>query len=192
MPPRKALGQSRRLHAAGVALTRRFRKTLSFDAPSEHLAALYGAAAFHSDWSRRNGASQAEVAVEDQPDGTRQLTIREVHRTRWRSKDEHVTVHLSWNCTSGRGRWRHVAEEFRDRSRAEGSVRVVPAGAGCRLEIEGEVSVKVPLVGGRLERRICAYLEADRPGERAFVQARLDAFASEPQPPPASRPTAES
>jgi hypothetical protein len=67
---------------------------------------------------------------------------------------------------------RILPEHYADRLRAGGTYRFVPDGPGsCTRIIEGEVAVRFPLVGGKVERAIVAGLE-DHLREEAALVAR--------------------
>ena len=64
-------------------------------------------------------------------------------------------------------------DHYADRLRCTGSVRVVAEGAGSRRIVEGDLKVKVTLVGGTVERTLVADLQDHLRGETAIVEAFL-------------------
>jgi hypothetical protein len=79
---------------------------------------------------------------------------------RFLPKDGRVTQTEEWGPPSGPSRvgtWR--VELPGAPARLGGTMRLEPASAGSRYVVEGEVSVKVPVVGGRAEAFVAAMLE---------------------------------
>jgi hypothetical protein len=66
--------------------------------------------------------------------------------------------------------WRVIPTALGKKVRAEGSYRVIPALNGCERLVKGEVTVAIPLVGGKIERAIGGELKAGY--ETAWVFAR--------------------
>ena len=71
-------------------------------------------------------------------------------------------------------RW---TREFLDRGRmvsAEGTVHIEVLGKEtCRRVEEGEISIRIPLLGRKLERKVIAHLEETHPEKTAFIKRQL-------------------
>ena len=50
-----------------------------------------------------------------------------------------------------------------------GTATLVPIGAGSRLRFSGTVEVKIPLIGGQVEKYICGQVCAEIPGVQRFT-----------------------
>ena len=50
--------------------------------------------------------------------------------------------------------WRVIPQVLADKVTAQGTMRIVPAPGGCERIVTGEVSVRVPMLGGRIEKTI--------------------------------------
>lgn len=91
----------------------------------------------------------------------------------WRSRRERAV------------RWRAIPSVLADRIRVEGVVRVEPAGEhACRRVLEGEVEIRLPVVGGFLERAVVkAAVEAYGKSARLALESDGPGRASGPSPP---------
>ena len=66
-------------------------------------------------------------------------------------------------------------DHYADRLRCSGSVRVVADGSGCRRVIEGDLKVRVALMGGTVERTLVGDLQDHLIAEEGVVEAFLAA-----------------
>jgi len=71
--------------------------------------------------------------------GSRQLTY-----------EQHSTLDRGSNTLS----WTVLLPVMRDKVTVQGKTRVMTHGSGSRRTVDGEVSVRIPLVGGRVEKAI--------------------------------------
>jgi len=87
---------------------------------------------------------------------------------------------LSWvqdstfDLAAGTATFRFVPDNYADRFSAEGRTRTVAAGDGATRTLSGEVKVRAPLVGGRVEKAIVEGLEEYLAAEAALVDAFID------------------
>ena len=65
-------------------------------------------------------------------------------------------------------------DHYADRFRAHGGYRFVPDDVGTRRIADGEVVIRVPVVGGRAERAIVSGITEHLQDETALVEAFLD------------------
>ena len=65
--------------------------------------------------------------------------------------------------------WRVLPSLLPGRLSAEGLMKVTPDGDGCRLEVTGDIEVKVRFVGGQIEKMVVGQVETsyDRLAEAA-------------------------
>ncbi len=66
--------------------------------------------------------------------------------------------------------WKVIPGAAADKVKAEGTWALVPAPGGCERVVKGEVQVRVPLVGGKIEEKIKEQLQASY--DKAAVFAR--------------------
>lgn len=62
---------------------------------------------------------------------------------------EQVSV---WNAAAHTSDWKILPGVAADRITAGGRMRLIPLPKGCERRIEGEIVVRIPLVGGRVEK----------------------------------------
>lgn len=65
------------------------------------------------------------------------------------------------------------ADHYADRFRCSGTFRYVDSGSGCRRIVEGDLRVRVPLVGGAVERAIVSGLREHLDQQAPAVVAHL-------------------
>lgn len=153
----------------------RFRVEQRFDSPPHVVEAALLDPAFVSELSRLPGLGAPEV-LSHEVDGDvvrRQVRYRftgdlapavtavvDPDRLTW-------VEETSYDLRSHRGDHRVRPDHYGGRLKASYTTRVEPAGNGTRRLTEGEVTVRFPLVGGRVEKAIVsglaehARLEAD-------------------------------
>jgi hypothetical protein len=87
---------------------------------------------------------------------------------------------LSWtqdstfDLAAGTATFRFLPDNYADRFSAAGGTRTVALGDGARRTLSGEVKVRAPLVGGRVEKAIVEGLEEYLAAEAALVDAFID------------------
>ena len=88
---------------------------------------------------------------------------------------------LSWvqesvhDLAAGTTTFRFLPDNYADRFSASGRTKIVPRDGGAVRTLTGEVKVKAPLVGGRVEKAIVEGLEEYLVAEAALVDQFLDA-----------------
>ncbi len=60
---------------------------------------------------------------------------------------------------AGRMEWTVEMDGLRDRVEVRGVTTCVPDGEGCKRVIDGEITVKVPMIGRQIEKRVVANFE---------------------------------
>lgn len=87
---------------------------------------------------------------------------------------------LSWvqestfDLAAGTASFRFVPDNYADRFSASGSTTTVTKGDGAVRTLSGEVKVRAPLVGGRVEKAIVEGLEEYLAAEAALVDRFID------------------
>lgn len=79
-----------------------------------------------------------------------------------------------WHPEEMTWRWSIEPEAARDLLRADGTIELLPNGAGTSRIVEGVVAVRVPVFGGRVERAIVEGLEQTYGEEAERLRAWLD------------------
>jgi len=79
------------------------------------------------------------------------------------------------DLAAGTTTFRLVPDHYPDRLKASGTFRVVADGTGSRRIVTGELKVRAPLVGGKVEQAIVSGLEEYLTAEAPAVDAYLGA-----------------
>lgn len=82
--------------------------------------------------------------------------------------------HSEYDCASHRGTLTIQPDHYADRLTCSAMVTLEPAGQGSVRKVEGDLRVRFPLVGAKVERAIIAGLRDHAAAEAMVVQARLD------------------
>jgi len=89
-----------------------------------------------------------------------------------RSKRERSTVTFDWDLQAMRCVWNYAGEHG-GRVKVSGEDRIEAAGEGARLRSTWHVDVRVPLLGGQVEKMILKGVEKDRPKYEALLRHHL-------------------
>ncbi len=93
-----------------------------------------------------------------------------------RSKRERSTVTFDWDLPALRCAWSYAGEHG-GRVQVRGEDRIEAAGERARLTSTWHVEVKIPLVGGQVEKLVLREVEKDRPRYEALLRRHLAARA---------------
>jgi hypothetical protein len=157
-------------------MTQRFSAEETFDAPCAALFALLTDPAFQEDKARALGALAATCTRADAPGGAVVLTLVETRTPSWLAGESRTSFVTRWDPAALTGRWTLVVHGQEARSRSSGTSRIADAGAGrSRLHVGGEIEVRVPLLGGAIERKVVAGITAGQVREAALIRRRLAA-----------------
>jgi hypothetical protein len=118
----------------------------------------------------RKGVLQARCERVDEPDGSRVLTLDLEEEPKLFGQNERSTLTIRWRSTELSSSWRQVQHNHGDRVRAEGRNRIIPDGdARCRYLVEGEVEIRIPLLGRGIEKRVAREVEKARAHEFRYL-----------------------
>ena len=158
----------------------KFRHELTYDAPPDVVFAMLADPAFREAGCAAAGVVSAEVAVERHGNGF-SLTVEREDRTdhlpafaRTFAGDTTRSIQREeWaDATSGT----LVIEAPGKPSEVTGTITLVPDGSQTREIIELELRIKVPLIGGKLEKllaeQVTAGIEAEQQAGIAYLEAR--------------------
>ena len=137
----------------------KFRHELSYDAPPDQVYAMLAAPAFRRQACAAMEVISADVQLEPQPDGGEGFTlvIDQLQNTRdlpafartFAGESTQAIQREVWlNEESGT----LSIESPGKPTSASGTIRLEPSGAGTTEVVELEIKVKVPLIGGKLEK----------------------------------------
>jgi uncharacterized protein YndB with AHSA1/START domain len=136
----------------------KFRHELSYDAPPEKVYAMLGSAAFRRHVCTAMEVISADVQVDPQPAGEGfTLVSDQLQNTKdlpgfartFAGESTHVIQREVWTTTTTGSL---VIESPGKPVSTGGTIRLEPTGRGTTEVVELEIKVKVPLIGGRLEK----------------------------------------
>ncbi len=154
-----------------------FRHELAYDAPPDQVFAMLADPAFRQAACEAMDVISVEVSIESADAGF-EARIDQVQRTddlpgyaRKFSGDSTRAIQLeSWaDATGGTLRIESPGQP----SEVSGSIVLRPEGAGTREVVELSIKVKVPLVGGKLEKLVAARIAASMDAEHEVGIAYL-------------------
>ena len=137
----------------------RFRHELSYDAPPEKVYAMLASAAFRRHVCTAMQVISADVQLDPRPDGQEGFTLvsDQLQNTKdlpafartFAGESTHVIQREVWqDATTGS----LVIESPGKPVSTSGTIRLEPSGVGTTEVVELEIKVKVPLIGGKLEK----------------------------------------
>jgi hypothetical protein len=137
----------------------KFRHELSYDAPPDEVYAMLASAAFRRQACTAMEVISADVQLDPDPDGGEGFTL--VIDQLQNTKDlPGFARTFAGESTQAIQREVWLSKESGDLSiespgkpaSATGTIRLEPAGAGTREVVELDIKVRVPLIGGKLEK----------------------------------------
>lgn len=91
----------------------------------------------------------------------------------WGSKPDKSTLILRWDPATFSATWKHIQHGQEKRSKAGGTTHMVDLGGGrCRLETRGELSIRVPVVGPLIEKKVIQFIQAEQEAEAHYLLER--------------------
>lgn len=140
-----------------------------FDCAPAALLALYMDPAFQERRSVHLGALEARCARRGDV-----LSLEETRDTGWAPHVWRSRMTTRWDVERLAARWTLERLEGPGDASAEGELSIAARGEGaCLLRLTGTLRVRVPLLGGMIERLARRALVAERGREAAFVRAAL-------------------
>jgi len=137
----------------------KFRHELSYDAPPEKVYAMLASAAFRRQVCTAMEVISADVQVDPQPDGGEGFTLvsEQLQNTKdlpgfartFAGESTKVIQREVWQSSSAGSL---VIESPGKPVSTSGTIRLEPSGTGTTEVVELEIRVKVPLIGGKLEK----------------------------------------
>jgi hypothetical protein len=159
----------------------RFELAQRYDSPAADVSGAYADPALYPTLVGLPKLGGIEVLDRSGPDDRPRMRIRfrftgqlpsavtaviDPDRLTWVQESEH-------DVAAGTGTFRLVPDHYPDRLRASGSWRCADDGDGARRVVRGELKVRAPLVGGRVEQAIVSGLEEYLAAEAPAVDRHL-------------------
>ena len=137
----------------------KFRHELSYDAPPDEVYAMLASPAFRRQACAAMEVISADVQLDPDPDGSDGFTlvIDQLQNTKdlpgfARTFAGESTRAIQREVWLGKQSGNLSIESPGKPASATGTIRLEPAGTGTTEVVELEIKVKVPLIGGRLEK----------------------------------------
>ncbi len=131
-----------------------FSIELPLDASPDALFELYVDPEFQEFKATNTGSTRARASTREESDGSVVLTVETWRPAHWGSGEEEMRYECRFPAGSKRGKWKRVVKGMENRTRVEGDVEIVADGDGGRIITRGEIDIRIPLMGRRIERRI--------------------------------------
>lgn len=150
----------------------------TFDATPDRLLEVMTDEAFILEQHKLDEAV-VDATLEEVSRGDRRL-VQKIHSTEYargmtgldRSKRERSTVLFEWDLPGRRCSWTYSGEQG-SRVKVWGEDRIEAAGERARLTSIWNIDVKIPLVGGQVEKMIIKEVEKGRPRYDALLREHV-------------------
>lgn len=164
-------------------MSKELTRRMTVEAPADRLVEVLVEPAFHVEREKAQGA--LDVRVEERSRAGDRLVfdvvVTQHARTKTgidRSRTEQAVTTTEWDLKARRATWTY-RDPNSDRVTVRGSMRVEPSGEGRSVLVdEMFLEVKVPLIGGQIEKIILKEIEAGWPKYEAVVRR----FTARPRP----------
>lgn len=145
-------------------MTQRIAKTIRFETSSDNLLKILTDLTFQVDREKAQGAVDASVKVLSQVGDKLEY---EVHTTEYakgltgidKTKTEKGLCTYKWNLADMTASWLYVGP-FGEKVKVWGNMKIIPQGQASELVSDFNVDIKIPLVGGKIEKVVAG--EADK------------------------------
>lgn len=124
--------------------------------------------------SKRFGASAVQCKRVEDTERSVRIELTSEDPARKGGGTHRSTLHMAWDPTSHVCRWRREDHTHGDRVRTGGTMRLIDQLDGsCSVEEEGEIEIKLPILGKKIARKIAAALQKRQPEKCRWWEARL-------------------
>jgi len=139
-------------------MAKRDEQTFFFDAPPEKLLEVLIGEEYQIARQKSQGALEVQVKETSRSDDR---LVFEVHAKEYargltgvdKSKTEMNLTTYDWDLKAMRGTWKHTTPQG-ERVKVWGSVQIQPDGDRSRLVNDFNIEIKIPLVGGKIEKMV--------------------------------------
>lgn len=131
-----------------------FSIELDLDASPDALLELYVDPKFQEFKATQTGSTRAKASKRQESDGSQLLIVETWRPAHWGSGEEEMRYECRFPAGSKKGTWKRIVKGMESRARVEGTVEIVARGGGSTIITRGEIDIRVPLMGRRIERRI--------------------------------------
>ena len=154
-----------------------FSIELELDASPDALLELYVDPAFQEFKATNTGSTRAKASRREESDGSLLLIVETWRPAHWGSGEEEMRYECRFPAGSKKGSWKRVVKGMENRTRVEGTVDILARGDGGTIITRGEIDIRVPLMGRRIERRIVDGIAEGKQRELRLWREGLTKFA---------------
>ena len=139
-------------------MAKRDEQTFFFDVPPERLLQVLIGEEYQIARQKSQGALEVQVRETSRSDDR---LVFEVHAKEYargltgvdKSKTEINVTTYDWDLKAKRGTWKHATSQG-ERVKVWGTVQIQPDGGKSRLVNDFNIEIKIPLVGGKIEKMV--------------------------------------
>jgi hypothetical protein len=139
-------------------MAKRDEQTFFFDVPPEKLLEVMIDEEYQIARQKSQGALEVQVKETSRSDDR---MVFEVHAKEYargitgvdKSKTEINVTTYDWDLKAKRGSWKHTTSQG-ERVKVWGTVQIQPDGDRSRLVNDFNIEIKIPLVGGKIEKMV--------------------------------------
>ncbi|MEW5947009.1 MAG: DUF2505 family protein [bacterium] len=157
----------------------RYRLTASFGIGAAELAKLMATPGFAEAEAFIDGAVEARCVEQGRDGAAVRFRIDRVDHSRERSgkkakgKTERSVTHQDWDLAKASCRWRVEAPGYTGIVDVRGTTRLEPEPGGCRYTEEGEMTVRIPVIGRIIARSVVADIKRGFPQKVRFIEETI-------------------
>ena len=155
-------------------MTQRFNIRKTYPISREKLFEWFTDPKYHEEKSLYSGSLSAVCTRTVEADGTIVIKLMESMKPFFGKGPEKGTYTGRWNPKSFTENWTYVPQGQEERVKAAGSSQIVALSDGeCAQISMGEIEIKVPLIGGLIEKKVSKMIEEGIHKEEEFIRMRI-------------------
>jgi hypothetical protein len=159
-------------------MTQQYEKTFQFELTPDDLVKVMTSQEYTESWEKEKGA--LEVTIKEISSSEERL-VREIHTTEYargitgidKSKTEVNVNTQDWDLKNHKCSWT-LKMPHGPRVRVAGTMQVSPSGDQAQLTSRFSVDVKIPLVGGKIEKMVGKEVEKGWPRFEKVLREHCD------------------
>ena len=155
-------------------MTVTFRMTSRIGAPAEAVMRKMMECAEQEALSRQFGAAMVQCKRLEETERSVCIELYAEEPARKGAGTHRSTIHMAWDPATHVCRWRREDHTHGDRVRTEGIMRLVDQPGGCcAVDEEGEIEIKLPILGNKIAKKVAAALQKRQPEKCRWWESRL-------------------
>jgi hypothetical protein len=150
-----------------------FRTEVSVGASADRALTLMIDPRGQEELLRSLGTPEVQAETTRPREGVARVVIHTAEPAMKGAGTHRARLEMEWDLGARTCRWVRHDLSFGERVQASGTTRVVEDGEGCRVIDEGDIEVKVPVIGRAIARKVVAIMEELAPRKAAWWEAHL-------------------